>query len=299
MLLPDETLQIADRVRVVCAQVPELCVERSVGPDGTLDLPVLGPVAAALRRPDDLARELSARLPRLGRPAEVALVLLGGARDEVRIVGAIARPLRLYAPNGILRERLLAVAKPTADADLALLAPRRRIPPGETLVVLSAPVERKISLLGAVAKPQILPPTEGLSLADALERAGGLTAHANREAVLLERNGETIPLALPRDAGFPLRPGDKVTVGLLADRHYVIVKGLVARPGSVEYAPGMTATRALAAAGGVLDAARGGTLVWLTGAKTYRLSLAFLFARRIPDPVLGAEDSIIVESGKP
>jgi hypothetical protein len=61
----------------------------------------------------------------------------------------------------------------------------------------------------------------------------------------------------------------------------------------------MTATRALTAAGGLLPSARAGTLVWQTGAKEYRLSIAFLLEGRIPDPVLGPEDTLLIEDRKP
>ena len=116
---------------------------------------------------------------------------------------------------------------------------------------------------------------------------------------MVVRAGESIPLALPDDAEFLLEPGDVVRIGTIADRRYVLVRGLVARPGSVEYAPGMTATRAFEAAGGLLPSAKDGTLVWRTGVKSFRLSLAFLLARRIPDPTLAPSDTLEVEARRP
>lgn len=299
LLSVDPPLQVGDRVRIVCAEWPELCVERSVGSDGTIDVPTLGAVPAAVRRPGELARLISERVRSATLPPRIEVVWVGSSPTEVVVSGAVAHPLRLFAPRGVGCDRLLEAAKPTVDADLALLAPRRRVAPGTTLRVESMSVERQISVLGAVATPRTFPPENGLVLSSALEAAGGLSAHADKDAVLVERRGETIPLVLPADAGFLLQPGDVVRVGLVAVRRYVLVRGMVARPGSIEYAPGMTATQALAAAGGILESAKRGTLVWQTGAKVYRLSVAFLLDRRIPDPVLAASDTLVLESARP
>ena len=298
-LLVDPTLDLGDRLRIVCPALPELCVERSVGPDGTIDLPLVGAVAAALRHPSEIARDVAARLDEGRILPRVEVTFIGHAADEVSIAGAVARPLRLYAPQGIGRERLLRAADPTRGADLGLLGSPARIRAGTSLDVRVVAADRQIAVVGGVSKPQTFGPSEARSLADALSAAGGLTAHADPESIVVVRGGESIPVALPADAGFKLLPGDVVRVGLVADRRYVLVRGLVAHPGAVEYASGMTATRAFGAAGGLLAAANGGTLVWRTGTKTFRLSLPFLLNRRIPDPVLSPSDSLDVEAGRP
>lgn len=299
LFVDDVSLRVGDRVRILCPEMPALCVDRIVGPDGTLDLPLLGAIAAAVRRTSEIARAVQARLPAESFPFAVEVHFVGTATGEVSINGAVEHPLRVYAPRGIERDRLLAAAKPLKDADLALLTPVRRLRPGRVVDVASVSVDRKISVLGGVAAPDSFPPSQGLTLASAIQASGGLSGHGDPEGIVVVRGGESIPVALPADAGFLLRPGDLVRVGLVADRHFIAVKGRVARPGSVEYARGMTATRALGAAGGVLPGMAGGVLVWQTGAKTFRLSLAFILERRIPDPILGPEDTIIVEGGKP
>lgn len=292
-------LRVGDRLRFVCPQAPEACVERAVGPDGTVDLPGIGPLSAATRRLSELARSVTTRLPLGLDLPRVEVRFLGPAAGEVGIGGAVRAPLRLYAPRGIAAERLYAAAGLLDEADRTLLPKVARLRPGTGVEVPVVAADRRISVLGAVGSPRSFPPTDGLALASALEAAGGLTAHGDRDGIVVVRGGESIPVALPADGGFLLRPGDLVRVGLVAARRYVVVRGLVVRPGSVEYAPGMTAMRALAAAGGPTDAAKDGSLVWGTGAKTYRLSLRFLREGRIPDPVLGANDTLTVEAGRP
>ncbi len=297
MLLPEEPiLHVGDRLRIVCPEIPELCVDRSVGPDGSLDLPLLDSLVAASRTPSQLAQRILLSLA--GTP-RIEVRFLGIAKGELEVGGAVEAPLRLYAPRGIDRNRLLKAARLTPDADLTLLSASRKAPPGTILNVPSVTIDRRISVLGAVASPRALPPASNLRLDSALKGAGGLTAHADRNGLIVVRHGEEIPLTLPEDAGFMLQPGDVVRVGLVTDRRYVTVTGFVARPGSVEYAPRMTATQAIAAAGGLLDRANSGTLVWHTGDKSFRLSVAFLLDRRIPDPVLGPNDSLVLEASRP
>lgn len=299
LLPPDPTLHPGDRVRIVCTEIPELCVERSVGPDGSLDVPMIGAIASALRRPSQLSRDIAALLDDGRLPPRVDVRFVGPPKNEVGISGAVENSFRVYAPNGIDRERLLRAAAPQRDADMALFHAPVRIAPGRELILPFATADRRIGIVGAVATPQSLPPANALVLSSALETAGGLTAHGDPKAIVLVRAGESIPLSLPEDGGFLLQPGDVVRVGTVADRQYVMVRGLVARPGSVEYAPGMTATRALAAAGGLLPSVNEGTLVWRTGSKSFRLSLSFLLNRRIPDPILSASDTLEVEAKKP
>ena len=292
-------LQAGDRLEIVCPGIPELCVVREVGPDGTLSLPTLDPLPAAVRTPVQVESSIRNALLADARPFPISVRFVGIARDEVSVGGATARALRLFAPRGMARDRLLWAAGATPDADLALLPAGSRVPPGTALFVPSVTVDRRVSVLGSVATPRSLAPDVGLTLGSALRAAGGLTPHADPNGIVVVHGGEEIPVALPADAAYRLGPGDVVRVGLIADRRYVSVRGLVARPGSVEYAPRMTARQAIEAAGGVLPTARSGTLVWQTGPKSFRLSVAFLLERRIPDPVLGPSDTLVVEAGRP
>jgi protein involved in polysaccharide export with SLBB domain len=296
--LDDPLLRVGDRLRIVCPEVPVLCVDRSIGPDGTVDVPLVGSLSAAAKRTSDLVRRISERVDVDGILPRVEIRWMGSSTGNVSIEGAVKRPLTLFAPKGLLFERLAQAAELLPEADRAALGTIGRVGAGRSLVVHTITAERRISVLGAVAQPGSLPPSNDLTLAKAIEAVGGLTPHADANAVVVVRLGESLPAQLPADAGFQLKPGDLVRVGLSAERHYVVVRGLVGRPGAIEYAQGMTATRALAAAGGLSVSAKRGTLVWQTGAKTFRLSIEFLLAGRIPDPVLNAQDTLTVEVGR-
>lgn len=297
MLLPDDPiLHVGDRVRIICPDVPEVCVDRAVAADGTLDLPRVGPISAATRHLAEVTLQIATRLPGGVYPANVDIRFLGPAQGTVSIEGAVGKPLRLFAPNGIASDRLWEAAKLLPEADVAYLGPTKRIAPGRNVSVPTITAERRISVLGAVLDPKALPPSNDLTLGMAIDAAGGLGPHGNPNEIVVVRFGESIPTQMPLDANFRLMPGDLVRVGLIENRKYVLVRGLVEHPGSIEYAPGMTATRALALAGGFSDKAKRGTLVWQTGPKTFRLSIAFLLAGRIPDPVINAEDTLTVEA---
>ena len=293
----DLPLKIGDRVRIVCPEIPCLCVDRTIGPDGTLDLPLLGTIPAASLDLLAVANSLMSKLLLDSKPVKIDVSRLGLSVGEVQIIGAVEHPMSLYAPRGISRDRLLAAAVTLREADLSLLSAARRTLPGESVFVPTVSLARKISVLGGVISPRMLPPTNGLSLSAALDSAGGLSVHADHESVLVERNGENIPLALPRDGAFAILPGDTIRVGLIEVRRFVIVKGAVAKPGAVAFGPGMTALQAIESAGGLLEKAKAGTLVWQTGAKTFRLNIAFLLQRRIPDPVISAQDTLVIEVG--
>jgi protein involved in polysaccharide export with SLBB domain len=296
LFLDDPILHVGDRLRIVCPDVPEICVDRAVAADGTLDLPKVGTIPAAIRHLGEVSRQICARLPGGIYPATVEIRFLGPAAGTISVEGAVEKPLRLFAPHGILSDRLWEAAKLFPEADLALLGPTKRIAPGRILSVPVVTAERRISVLGGVLNPKGLPPSSGLTLGMAIEGAGGMGPHGDPNRIIIVRFGEMIPAQFPFDDGFRLMPGDLVRVGLIENRKYIIIRGLVEHPGSVEYAPGMTATRALNLAGGLSNRAKRGTLVWQTGAKTFRLSIDFLLSGRIPDPVINAEDTLTVEA---
>lgn len=86
----------------------------------------------------------------------------------------------------------------------------------------------------------------------AVEAAGGFSSIGDARRVTLERDGNSpqeLDLTLARsDAALEI--GDRVVVGLLAARRYVVVAGDVKSPGPVQMRPGMTVSQAILEAGG-------------------------------------------------
>jgi protein involved in polysaccharide export with SLBB domain len=81
---------------------------------------------------------------------------------------------------------------------------------------------KKVSVMGAVAKPGSLPWSEGMKLVDAISQSGGLTALANGDHVRITRNvgsGKTITSTVSIDditdgklGDIPLQAGDTIKV---------------------------------------------------------------------------------------
>jgi protein involved in polysaccharide export with SLBB domain len=81
----------------------------------------------------------------------------------------------------------------------------------------------------------------------------------------------------------------------------VAVQGDVAHPGLIELAPGMTVTQAVASAGGPLHGTGEYVSIQSVSGKRYKkgwLSLGFMSAQRIPDPVLQPDDVVEVRQGE-
>ncbi len=98
----------------------------------------------------------------------------------------------------------------------------------------------------------------------AVQRAGGVTEHANFAASFVSREEEDgTTSVLPFDvqssfAEFDLEPGDRIVVPF-SDMMISIV-GQVNRPSSIPYSPGMTVNYYIGMAGGFTGAARTGSL---------------------------------------
>lgn len=133
---------------------------------------------------------------------------------------------------------------------------------GDLITVIPIPPEpvHKVLLLGPVMRPGEYPWEPGLTLKTLIEKAGGLKPEAYPEKVqILRRNGEGAPrllsLSLDGDADPVLEDLDVVRIfsrqEVLGDA-WVEVQGQVARPGRVQYLPGMTLADLILQAGGPL-----------------------------------------------
>lgn len=85
------TIGVGDTLSIVVQDQTTLSGERQVGADGSVVVPVLGPIAAAGKRPEDLTRELEAKLARVVVEPKVSVVILA-RRLEVSVVGEVQRP---------------------------------------------------------------------------------------------------------------------------------------------------------------------------------------------------------------
>lgn len=72
---------------------------------------------------------------------------------------------------------------------------------------------RPIYLLGEVEKPGEYPYTHGLTVREAVAKAGGFTYRANKKRVRIKAAGETEEYTYKVNAGIPVAPGDTIRIG--------------------------------------------------------------------------------------
>lgn len=301
-----------DLVRVICSQIPWLCLTRTVDENGRIQLPELGGIPVATQTPATIAKRIAALLTSGSNVTPTVEVEAVTSRDGmIRISGAVERPLELRFRNGTHLADLLKLAGPSETADLDRLSLSRvdgsfetidserriRLIGGDRVFVPVLSGATDISVLGGVVNPSAVRFHKGMTLAAAVEAAGGLAGRGDGHKIVLLRHGEPVPLSLPEDSAFPLLPGETLQVAIRADRRYVVVQGAVAHPGLVEFAPGMTLSQAVGLAGGPLPDSDGNVIL-RSGIgkrqKSSHWSLAFIRSIRTPDPVLQPDDVLEV-----
>jgi protein involved in polysaccharide export with SLBB domain len=135
-------------------------------------------------------------------------------------------------------------------------------------VVHVGPVGVQVGVIGSVNKAVVAELKAGETVADALTMAGGFSALADRQRVLLERLSDrnsirSAELEMPRDASAVLAQGDllrvlNATSAVLSTQFQnkrVSVEGEVARPGVYLLPAGSTLQDALKSAGGLTQQA--------------------------------------------
>lgn len=273
------TIRGGDRLQVACEQESTLNREVAVSTSGVGSFGLLGPIEVMGFAPETLARRLEILLiARLGLArADVLVSIL--ARDDlpVRYGGAVLASGEVEATDGLRLSDVVALAQPTAAADLEAVVivsdigrerrvdftrteedPERFNPllrSGDRVFFAQAQGSRDVFVLGGVARPRNVPRTEASTVAQAIEACGGLVAHANVRDVSVVRGELVMRLLLPRDGAVRLRSGDTLRVGVIDDRSFVTVLGAVVAPGRVPFFDGMTLGDLFGSARGLLPSA--------------------------------------------
>ena len=202
-------------------------------------------------------------------------------QGSVQIVGEVKAPCDVEWVEGDDFSVLLALAGgPTTSADtkhpLILNDTQRnplnagQIKPGD---VINVPVDETntggsaLTVVGAVNKPGRYALKSGMSVADLMSEAGGMTSRANAERITIFRrvpsgvksgqmNGRYPIYAgtSGRTDAAPLWPGDSIYVPVQVG--FVRVTGAVARPGMYPYLAGSSALEYIKLAGGFVAQAK-------------------------------------------
>jgi protein involved in polysaccharide export with SLBB domain len=192
---------------------------------------------------------------------------------KIRVVGAVTAPLEIDAVPGMSLAMALERVQPLDDADLGAVLVSRRdgssmsydcalgtptllLEDGDVVEIPRLTGPRSVTVLGGVATPGAVEHFPGLTVADAVERCGGLQPGTEIESVVVVRGAQRLPVRWPDEARtVMLRGGETVEVLALGGGSSVVVRGAVRRPG--HYAGGHSTTlgEVIRSAGGAVPGA--------------------------------------------
>ncbi|HKS58437.1 MAG TPA: SLBB domain-containing protein [Steroidobacteraceae bacterium] len=242
----------------------------TVGRDGRVNFPDLGPIAVSGRRFEDVRTELEGRVRNqligtqasvgIGELRSIRVFVLGDAQTpgSYTVSGLSTITNALFVSGGVkkigsLRNIQLKRAGRTVTTldlyDLLLLGDTRadaRLLPGDVIFV--PPIGATVGLSGEVRRPAIYELKSETTAGDLLQLAGGFTPEADAKLATLERVGAnrarvTLDTNLTDSAGraLKLQSGDTLRVPSIRPvlEDSVAVSGHVYRPGEYQFKPGM------------------------------------------------------------
>ena len=279
------TLGPGDTIEILVEGDHDLTRTTTIKPDGSIDLPLVGEVTAAGRTTSQLAAELIRLYSKYLRAPSITVAVHELRVDRISVLGQVNKPGEYpIRPGATILDVLASAGGPTDRADLTkatimreetggradpievnLLeafakdakndSPAVKLLPGDVLFVPAA--DRRIVVLGQVARPGAYDLMEGQHVSDLLADAGGLTPLAAPQRAFIMRGTEQFPvdvrgiLAGNPEANIPLRAGDTMVIPEFQDK--IAVLGAVNKPGKYDLAEGMKLSDAIALAGGAVS----------------------------------------------
>ena len=324
-------LQAGDTLEMTCPEAPWLCLRRTLSPIGDLFLPGVPPIHLAKVSTEDAPKEIAQALENCGAvpEAHIQVRIVPGLNRTVTISGLVAQPGQMtvgmrgisgaFLGPSVTLQDLLSTARTAPDADLRHIqitaidgtefvadatARSWTLRPGDRVEVPRTAPQSEIILLGGVQQPGFMPFEEGMTVAQAVSQAGGVSALGTSRGWKVIHEGEIAePLADARVASaFTLRPGDTIEVPYQVVPPYAVVIGAVAQPTGVTLEHPVRLTQAIKAAGGATaDGDLTHVLIRPANGKAIRMvdftsigSSGPKGSNRGTDPLLAAGDSVIV-----
>ena len=206
--------------RAIASARPVALPEQMVDREGAIVVPFAGRVPAAGQTPQTLSAEIARRLRGKANQPEVLVRVLRNPSSTVTVVGEVVNSVRMPLTAG--GERLLdalaaaggvrqPVSKMTLQVtrgdqyhalplDIVIRDPRQNVPlqPGDVITAIHQPLS--FTALGSTGKNQeIAFEAQGISLAQALARAGGLNdSRSSPQGVFVFRYEPAQTLPWPR-----------------------------------------------------------------------------------------------------
>lgn len=248
------------------------------------------------------------------QPGDVLMV--GGGRLEVTVVGQVAQPgLRLVPQGTTVLDLLTLVGGPSEQADLKssrvirageplavdLEAILRRgdltqnleLQEGDTVLVPEVTMDSAVAVLGAVMKPGIHVLRSNERLLEALAVAGGPADPRKHYEALISRGEEPLRADLKELVGkgdltqnYPLEPGDVLVIREVPEE--ILVLGQVMQPGAYPWRERMRVLDAFGAAGGAREQADLRRVMVLRGEQRLSVDVGAMLtgAGDMPDNIL-------------
>lgn len=292
-----------DVVRIQVFGEEDLTIESKVAGDGTINFPLLGPVALAGRTVQEVQEYLRARLADgYVRSPRVTLSMVRYRNfyvsGEVKIPGGYPYEAGLTLQKAIsmaggftdkAETRKITVTRSSGDGmETMTLGVEAPVLPDDNIAVGHM---RKFYVTGEVVHPGPYPYEEQLTIKKALSLAGGLTEKADPGGIKLTRLKETgvetgtVPLE------GDVLPDDLIVVE--GQHHKVYVSGEVRTPGGYPFKEGLTVQKALAMAGGLSEKAEKGGLKVVRRVEGREETVPVML-----NTVLVADDTIVVPEGQ-
>ena len=281
----------ADTVRVLVAGADNLGGDFKVEADGTVFLPSLGQIDVAGKSPREAAQVVAQQIEakKLLKKADVAVYITQRKAREVIINGAVGVQGRQPIKEATVLSEALEASGPLTGADLTRVVITRNgqemtvnykkyqsgqangtefnplLEDGDRIYVYSGtPGEGIVRVLGEVkeAAKTTVPITQGTTVGQVLQSAGGVTDYADRSNIFVQRGTEKIPvpydeiLRNPAGKDIALRDKDEINVPRLERIKQITVGGAVVKPDSFPLRTRVTLLDAVAQAGGTQDGAQ-------------------------------------------
>jgi polysaccharide export outer membrane protein len=218
-----------------------------VGPDGDIQIPVLGSVRIADMTPDEASTKLSSALSEYYLGAYATITMLSYSGNTVTVLGHVAKPGQFtFSDNPTVLEVLAKAGTQVAGSGKAPeikrcaifrgrnralwidlgplyrgddLALNVRLQRGDFVYVPEA-TDRLVYVMGQVNKPGAFELTPGMSFLDALAQAGGPSDAAQPGKIVLARPRDNLQQVIDLktflggsgDANYSLQEGDIIYV---------------------------------------------------------------------------------------
>lgn len=272
----DYVVGAGDRFSVQLYGSQNRTVQLTVGRDGTLSFPELGPISVAGRRFSDMRADIESRVSRqmigvraslsMGDVRSIQVFVVGEAKypGAYTVSGLATVTGALFAAGGVMEigslrniqlKRAGTVVRTFDLYDLLMRGDTSndaKLLPGDAILI--APIGPTVSVEGEVHRPAIYELKGGETILDAVKMAGGYTTDADQGHAALTRVNEerrrvvlNIDLAPGGVSGkadtlrLPLRNGDLLRIARLRPTldDGVTISGRVYRPGNYAWHEGM------------------------------------------------------------